>query len=124
MWLSYLDLKTQIVQIDDETETLKQSKDSSIVDFMQFALETVENMRRTFWELDEEHLTRYKQLIFPRGFSLSPDKKVYTPEISEFYRLALKQKDLETSSKSDMVGDIGFEPITSTTSMWRSSQMS
>lgn len=52
------------------------------------------------------------------------DKKVYTPKVSDFYRLMNKQKGPEGPSKSNMVGDRGVEPLTSTTSMWRSSQLS
>ena len=94
------------------------------MDFIKFAFEIVEGMRNTFWTLDEEHLNRCKQLIFPSGFSLSRDKNVYTPEISPFYRLALKQKNLERSSNSNMVDPGGLEPPTSSTSMTRSSQLS
>ena len=91
---------------------------------MDFSIGFVEDLRGRFWELDAEHLGWCKQLLFPEGFSVSRDKKVYTPKISDFYRLVSNQKDPEGSSESNMVGDIGFEPITSTTSMWRSSQMS
>lgn len=38
--------------------------------------------------------------------------------------LELKKKKPTYRRSYLMVGDIGFEPITSTTSMWRSSQMS
>lgn len=34
------------------------------------------------------------------------------------------QKDPTGSQESNMVGDRGVEPLTSTTSMWRSSQLS
>lgn len=40
-------------------------------------------------------------------------------------KLDIQKDTLERmSAYISMVGDIGFEPITSTTSMWRSSQMS
>ena len=51
------------------------------------------------------------------------------PLVDNFSCLWVKlgiQKDTPegVSEYISMVGDIGFEPITSTTSMWRSSQMS
>lgn len=36
----------------------------------------------------------------------------------------INQKDSEESLEFNMVGDRGVEPLTSTTSMWRSSQLS
>jgi hypothetical protein len=46
---------------------------------------------------------RCKQVIFPAGFYLDANKKVYTPEISPLYRLASNKKDLPATEKSLMV---------------------
>jgi hypothetical protein len=40
---------------------------------------------------------RCKQIVFPAGFYLDADNKVYTPEISHLIRLAAKKKDTEVS---------------------------
>ncbi|HMQ96059.1 MAG TPA: hypothetical protein PKD19_02455 [Candidatus Saccharibacteria bacterium] len=48
-------------------------------DFIEFAIDFVENLRTKFWELNAEDIAICKQLLFPDGFSVSRDKKVYTP---------------------------------------------
>ncbi|MDK2899447.1 MAG: site-specific recombinase [Patescibacteria group bacterium] len=128
--LSEGDVKIVLDEIDSDIADVEKELreigeiENDFVDFVDFSIETVDNMRTNFWELDAEHLGWCKQLLFPEGFSVSRDKKVYTPKISDFYRLISNQKDPEGSSESNMVGPGGFEPPTSTTSMWRSSQMS
>ena len=67
------------------SETLTLEKD--FIDFVQFAIDTVEDFRNRFWEMDQEHQGWCKQLLFPDGFSVTRDRKVYTPSISEFYRV-------------------------------------
>ena len=117
------DVDNEIRGLSERVQGLKEVE-ADFVGFVEFSLGFVENLRTNFWSLEAEELDWCKRLIFPEGFSISRDKKVYTPKISEFYRLITTQKDPEGSSESNLVGDIGFEPITSTTSMWRSSQMS
>lgn len=117
------DIDNDITSIESELNELK-NIEQDFVEFIDFSIGFIEDLRERFWQLDAEHLGWCKQLLFPEGFSVSRDKKVYTPKISDFYRLISTQKDPEGSSESNMVGDIGFEPITSATSMLRSSQMS
>lgn len=124
------DMKAVLDKVDADIKEIEQELcevgdvEQDFNEFVDFSIDTVENMRKNFWNLDAEHLEWCKQLLFPQGFSVSQDKKVYTPELSIFYRLKDKQKDSEESSLSNMVGPRGFEPLTSTTSMLRSSQMS
>lgn len=56
-----------------------------------------------FFELSREKQLVCKQLVFPAGFWVDENKKVYTPEISELYRLASNKKDLPETEKSLMV---------------------
>ncbi len=51
---------------------------------------------------------RCKNIVFPAGFYIDAHNKVYTPEISVFYRLAAKKKDAEASEISQMVPDSGL----------------
>lgn len=44
----------------------------------------IDDMQTHFWELDAQYLGWCKQLLFPEGFSVSREKKVYTPILSEF----------------------------------------
>jgi hypothetical protein len=78
------------------------------VEFIEFAIHKTESFRQDFWELDAEHLSWCKQLLFPESFSLSRDKKVYTPKISEFYCLKVIKKDSSKVDKSLMVTPAGL----------------
>ena len=62
------------------------------MEFIEFALGTVEDFRDRFWELDQEHQVWCKQLLFPDGFSVSRTKKVHTPTISDFYLCINEEK--------------------------------
>ena len=116
-------INSDIEQVESDIQQVSDIE-RDFIEFVDFSIDTVENLRERFWELDAEHIGWCKQLLFPEGFSISRDKKVYTPIISEFYRLINNQKGPEGPSESNMVGDAGFEPATSATSMLRSSQMS
>ena len=116
-------IDSDINQIEHDLQSLNDIEED-FIEFVDYSIDFIEDLRTRFWELDAEHLRWCKQLLFPDGFSLSRDKKVYTPKISDFYRLAATKEDPEGSSESNMVGDAGFEPATSSTSMRRSSQMS
>jgi DNA invertase Pin-like site-specific DNA recombinase len=118
-----LEIKSQIHEVEQEISSVKDTE-KDFTEFVEFTMKTIDELQDTFWELDDEHMGWCKQLLFPEGFSISREGKVYTPIISEFYRLVNTQKDPKGSSESDMVGDRGVEPLTSTTSMWRSSQLS
>lgn len=116
-------IDADIKHIENEIQGLSDIE-NDFVEFVDFSMVFVEGLRERFWELDAEHLGWCKQLLFPEGFSISQDKKVYTPKISDFYRLTSNQKDPERSPESNMVDDRGLEPLTPTTSMWCSSQLS
>ncbi len=95
-----------IEALDEQIVTTKVQLDSielieqDFADFVEFAINTVEGFREKFWELDQEHQVWCKQLLFPDGFSVSRDKKVYTPTISEFYLCINKEKSPESDSIS------------------------
>lgn len=91
-----------IEDAENELESVNQIE-KDFIEFVDFSLGFIEDLRTRFWELDAEHLGWCKQLLFPDGFSVSRDKKVYTPKISEFYRLATNKKDSEESDFSSMV---------------------
>lgn len=80
-----------------------QSIEQDFVEFVDFTMTTIRDMQQEWWNLDQKHLRWCKQLLFPEGFSVSRQGKVYTPKISEFYRLASIEKGSEEPSFSDMV---------------------
>lgn len=71
--------------------------------FIEFALEHAENMERHFLKLPKARLLKCKQMLFPAGFWIDHNKKVYTPEMSILTRLASTKKDLPNFEKSFMV---------------------
>lgn len=71
--------------------------------FLKFALNYVDDLATHFFELSREKQLVCKQLLFLAGFWVDENKKVYTPEISELYRLATRKKDTEVSEDSLMV---------------------
>lgn len=93
-----------IEALDEDIAAIKQQIESistierDFVEFVEFALNTVEGFRDKFWELDQEHQVWCKQLLFPDGFSVSRDKKVYTPTISDFYLCINTEKSHENDS--------------------------
>lgn len=72
---------------------------------MEFALGFVEDTGRHFLQeyLSRENRLRCKQLVFPNGILINQKNKVYTPEVSVFYRLATMKKDAEASDLALMV---------------------
>ena len=95
--------------LDEQINDIKEQLDSistvekDFVEFVEFAMNTVEGFRQKFWELDQEHQRWCKQLLFPDGFSVTREKKVYTPKISDFYRLNKNAPKDVSADFSDMV---------------------
>lgn len=73
------------------------------LEFLQFAYDFADNMGRDFLAIDREDRLRCKQIIFPSGFYLTSDNKVYTPEISPLITLLPKKKSTEVLDNSRMV---------------------
>ena len=53
------------------------------MDFTEFALGYVNNIKENWWNLDKETMRKCKQILFPAGFSMTQDKKVYTYETNK-----------------------------------------
>lgn len=72
---------------------------------MKFAINFIKSTGQHFLEpyVSRENRVLCKQMLFPAGIHVAQNNKVYTPEISVFYRLATKKKDTEVSNKSLMV---------------------
>lgn len=70
------DIDAEITELNNEFLAIGEIE-NDLIEFVDFSVDTVENMREHFWELDAEHLGWCKQLLFPEGFSVSRDKKVY-----------------------------------------------
>lgn len=97
--------KKEISDLEDELVQLENIADRDKEKFLRFAFSFVQDTSRYFLDptLSQENRIRCKQLLFPAGFWVDENKKVYTPEISELYRLARTKKDLPETEKSSMV---------------------
>lgn len=60
--------------------------------FLKFTLNYVDDLATHFFELSREKQLVCEELVFPAGFWVDENKKVYTPEISELYRLVTSKK--------------------------------
>lgn len=90
------DLESQLDEVSKYAATDKER-------FMKFALNFIENLSTNFFDISQENRLRCKQLIFPGGFYINAQNKVYTPEISPLYTLQTKKKDAKASDNSHLV---------------------
>lgn len=97
--------KQDIEKTENAIEVLSLEEENDKADFLEFAFSYISRMSERFFDesLSKENRQKCKQLIFPGGFYVDSNKKVYTTEISPLYRLAAKQKDSPESEKSSMV---------------------
>ncbi len=84
--------KGEIDDLEGELSKLQSTADTDKERFLRFALNFVSNMGSEFLSIAPEHRLRCKQLLFPAGFYLDADNRVYTPEISPIYGLAGNKK--------------------------------
>ncbi|MDB5177008.1 MAG: hypothetical protein JWN75_676 [Candidatus Saccharibacteria bacterium] len=97
--------KARIVELEAELERLSNTEEQDQKEFMEFALSFIEETGRHFLEpyVTKENRLRCKQMLFPGGIMVKDKEKVYTPEVSVFYRLGAKKKDTEVSNNSHLV---------------------
>ena len=99
------DKKKLYGDLEKKLDDLIASCETDKLEFMKFALSFVESTGQHFLEpyVSRENRVQCKQMLFPAGIHVAQNDKVYTPEISLFYRLATKKKDTEVSNNSLMV---------------------
>lgn len=95
--------KQKLVDMEQKYESYDRDDAEEKERFITFALEHAENMQDYFIQLPKPRLLQCKQLLFPSGFWIDANKKVYTPELSILTRLASNKKDLPNPEKSFMV---------------------
>ena len=95
--------KEEVSDLEAQLEKLKHETNNDKERFLRFAFSFVENMGSRFLELPQEKRFQCKQIVFPSGFYINSNGKVYTPEISPLYRLALNKKSVKTLQKVQMV---------------------
>ncbi len=95
--------KFEVKDLEEQLSKLKYKSETDRERFLKFAFDFAENMGSRFLEISPENRLRCKQIVFPAGFYLDTNNKVYTPEISYLIRLAAKKKDAEASIDSHLV---------------------
>ncbi|HPR09661.1 MAG TPA: hypothetical protein PLT04_03760 [Candidatus Saccharibacteria bacterium] len=63
-------------------------------EFIDYAFDFLDNLRGKWWEMDKQTMLVCKQLVFPGGIQMTPNKKVYIPEISPIYGGEYTKKSL------------------------------
>ena len=111
---SYLEkTRDSIHKLEGKIEAVEKNLASGRSDFLDFALEYIDNMGEHFFELPLEEVGVCKNILFPSGFWVGPDKIIYTPEISPLYRERTTKMGSLNPENCPMVGDEGLEPPTS-----------
>ena len=100
--------KAEIIELESQCSELLQSIKINKADFFEFALKFINDTSTKFFEIEPEYRVQCKQLIFPTGFYVNADNKVYTQEISPLYRLTTIKKDAVASDLVQMVRVTGL----------------
>lgn len=87
----------QIEEIESKIQTITDSQNENKQNFIDYALNFADNLGAHFFELDPSLVKEFKLLLFPDGFFVNSDNKVYTTKISPFYRL----REIKKSSEDD-----------------------
>jgi DNA invertase Pin-like site-specific DNA recombinase len=97
--------KAEVINLEEELEQIAGYADNDKDRFLRFAFDFVDTIGSRFLDpdLSKENRLRCKLILFPAGFCLSAENKVYTPQISPIYGLAATKKDLPKLEKSLLV---------------------
>ncbi len=103
---------TELEDLRDQLGSLDENMLRNKSDFMRFAGKFVDNLSKNFLSLSLKNVEVCKQIVFPAGFWVDENKKVYTPKISPIYRLKKALAGLPSIEKQTMVDLDGLEPST------------
>lgn len=95
--------KTAILELEKTAHEISNTADADKSEFLEFAYRFIDNMGQDFLEIDKRDRLKCKQIVFPSGFYIKNDNKVYTPEISPLITLIPKKKSTEVLDNSLMV---------------------
>ena len=101
-------IESQNIKISSAERELEKGRTS----FLKFALEFIDNMGAHFFELPLESIGVCKNILFPGGFWMGPDKIIYTTEISPLYRERTTKMGPLKPENCPMVGRKRLELLT------------
>lgn len=81
--------------------------DSELEDFISYAINYTEELKAKYWKLDWDRRKRCELLLFPDGFFVTRQKKVYTPRVSSIYRDKTMKKEPQMALNSSISLDGG-----------------
>lgn len=100
--------KEEIKVLQNKLDELESVVNANWEEFLRYAYDFISDIGSKFLDTTKENRLRCKQVIFPAGFYVDENKKVYTPEISELIRLIPNKKDTEVSENSQLVRVAGL----------------
>ncbi len=112
--------KAETADLEEQLDKLSVKMSSDKDQFIKFAFDYVENMSSKYFDISRENRLRCKQVIFPAGFYINVDNKVYTPKVSLLYRLATVEMNGDETGKTLLVEPRGVKPLASAMRMRRS----
>ncbi len=113
-------VKVKITEAE-QVATKAQDFERDFDEFIGFAFDFLEDLKAKWWDLDKDTMKMCKQILFPCGIQLTPDKKVYIPEISLVYRYADTKKVPEGTDFTIVEVDQGMmlHPLIDEMLRWR-----
>ena len=112
------DIKEKIeglkLEISEAEKAATEASDfeSDFDEFINFAFDLLDNLKGEWWKFDKATLTIYKQMLFPGGIQLLPDKKVYIPKISPVYLYKVQKTAPEEAESTILEGPVRLELTT------------
>lgn len=98
-------LKQEIIEAEKAVAE-PQNFEKDFDEFIIYAFDIMDNLGTKWWQQDKTTMRVYKQILFPAGIQLSPDKKVHIPEISAIYRYGNNKKAPEGADFTRLEGPL------------------
>ncbi len=95
--------KLQVRELEDELKLITEKNDADVEEFLAFGLNFAKNLGNQFLTISPENRIKCKQLLFPDGFYLDKNEKVYTNEISILYRYGVNWSSSKKVKNSHLV---------------------
>ncbi len=119
------DFKARIAEIDGKINELRMLSNTSelenynVEEGIQFAIDSMTNILKNWLSLDIALRIKFQKLIFPNGICYTKNSGFGTPELGCILRLN-SEYSTDKLQNEHLVDPNGFEPLTSSVQMRRS----